>query len=71
MSARFCDCGNHMDRDLNAAINLEKYGAETFKPTEKRAQEKHKTPTLAASSFVDGVNMAEKTAENADCARHL
>lgn len=31
-----CDCGLIIDRDLNAAINLDKYGADTLQPTKKR-----------------------------------
>ena len=40
-----CDCGLEIDRDLNAAINLNQYGVDTLKPTEKRTQEFSKTAT--------------------------
>ncbi|EDZ65517.1 transposase, IS605 family [Nitrosococcus oceani AFC27] len=43
-----CDCGLTIDRDLNAAINLNRYRRDTLKPDVKRTQEPSKT-ALAAS----------------------
>ncbi|ADE13811.1 transposase, IS605 OrfB family [Nitrosococcus halophilus Nc 4] len=43
-----CDCGLTIDRDLNAAINLNQYRRDTLKPDVKRTQESSKT-ALAAS----------------------
>jgi len=64
-----CECGNSMDRDLNAAINLDKYSADTFKPTEKRAKEKDKTTPLVDSIFAD---VANRNAHNfIDCGSSL
>lgn len=34
-----CDCGHVMDRDLNAALNLNEYGLDALKPDLKRTQE--------------------------------
>lgn len=42
-----CDCGNVMDRDLNAALNLNEYGLDTLKPDLKRTQESGKTASAA------------------------
>lgn len=47
-----CDCGNVMDRDLNAAKNLEKYSLDTFQPDYKRAQELSKTASVALALTV-------------------
>ena len=44
-----CNCGNVMDRDLNAAINIEQYGLDTLAPDLKRAQETCKTNSSALS----------------------
>jgi putative transposase len=41
-----CDCGNVMDRDLNAARNILARGLHTLKPDLKRTQEQRKTPGL-------------------------
>ena len=50
-----CDCcGLVMDRDLNAAINLDKYGRDTLKPDLKRIQELSETCSLSIG--VDGMN---------------
>jgi putative transposase len=43
-----CDCGLRINRDLNAAINLNRYRRDTLKPDVKRTQESNKT-ALAAS----------------------
>ena len=40
-----CDCGNAMDRDLNAAINIEANGRHTLRGDLKRTQEQCKTTT--------------------------
>jgi putative transposase len=45
-----CDCGLTIDRDLNAAINLNRYRRDTLKPDVKRTQESSKT-ALAASAL--------------------
>lgn len=42
-----CGCGNIMDRDLNAAKNLEKYSLDTFQPDYKRTQELNKAASVA------------------------
>ncbi len=46
-----CDCGNVIDRDLNAALNLNQYGRDALKRDLKRTQESDKTgsqdPALA------------------------
>ena len=41
-----CDCGHVMDRDLNAAKNLDRYGLDALKPDLKRTQEPCQTPGL-------------------------
>lgn len=58
-----CGCGLEIDRDLNAAINLRKYGEDTLRPTEgssdpqKRTQEPCKaTAPREQRMGVDGVN---------------
>lgn len=38
-----CGCGAELDRDMNAAINLNKYGQDTFKPDFKCTYEVSKT----------------------------
>jgi len=40
-----CECGLEIERDFNAAINLNQYGVDTLKPTEKRIQEFSKSVT--------------------------
>lgn len=42
-----CDCGHVMDRDLNAALNLNEYGLDALKPDLKRTQEPGKTVSAA------------------------
>ena len=42
-----CDCGLVMDRDLNAAKNLNEYGLDALKPDLKRTQESGKTGSPA------------------------
>ena len=45
-----CDCGSVMDRDLNAAKNLDRYGLDrldALKPDVKRTQESGKTVSAA------------------------
>lgn len=44
-----CACGAEIDRDLNAAINLNKYGVDTLQRTTKRTQEISKTITSVAA----------------------
>jgi putative transposase len=51
-----CECGNAMDRDLNAAINILNFGLDTLTPDLKRAQESHK-PTNQRGEDVDGAKM--------------
>lgn len=51
-----CDCGNVMDRDLNAANNILKLGLDTLTPDLKRAQESRK-PTASRGQDVDGAKM--------------
>jgi putative transposase len=48
-----CDCGNMMDRDLNAAMNILNVGLDTLTPDLKRAQESRK-PTDQRGQDVDG-----------------
>jgi putative transposase len=43
-----CDCGNVMDRDLNAAVNLNEYGRATLLRDLKRTQESRKTASAAS-----------------------
>ena len=45
-----CDCGHVMDRDLNAAKNLDRYGLDrldALRPDVKRTQESGKTGSPA------------------------
>jgi len=42
-----CECGLRIDRDLNAAINLDKYGRDTLQRDPKRTQELNKTSVSA------------------------
>ena len=51
-----CDCGNVMDRDLNAAKNILNFGLDTLTPDLKRAQESGK-PTVRRGKDVDGAKM--------------
>lgn len=51
-----CDCGNVMDRDHNAAINILNFGLDTLTPDLKRTQESGKT-TVRRGADVDGVKM--------------
>ena len=44
-----CDCGSTVDRDLNAALNLNQYGLDALKPDLKRASESCKTVSLLAA----------------------
>jgi len=39
-----------MDRDLNAALNLNEYGLDALKPDPKRTQESGKTTSVALMS---------------------
>jgi putative transposase len=43
-----CDCGNIMDRDHNAAINILNFGLQTLTADLKRTQEQRKTSSDAA-----------------------
>ena len=47
-----CDCGNVMDRDLNAAKNLEQYGRRTLLGDLKRTQESSQTTSVASALTV-------------------
>ena len=47
-----CDCGNVMDRDVNAAKNLEQYGRLALLGDLKRTQELSKTSSLASALTV-------------------
>ncbi len=47
-----CDCGNVMDRDLNAARNILARGLDTLRPDLKRTQEWRKTPSLLGAAAV-------------------
>lgn len=51
-----CDCGNEMDRDHNAAVNILNFGLDTLTPDLKRAQESGKT-TVRRGADVDGAKM--------------
>ena len=44
-----CDCGNIMDRDLNAARNILARGLDTLQPDLKRTQEPGKTAASAGA----------------------
>jgi putative transposase len=55
-----CDCGHVMDRDLNAAKNILKFGLDTLTPDLKRAQESRK-PTARRGKDVDGAKMTTLT----------
>lgn len=63
-----CDCGNNISRDLNASINLEKYGRLTLEGDLKRTQELCQT-NVSIGINVDGVNM-QKSAAFVDFVRH-
>ncbi|MBK1649820.1 RNA-guided endonuclease InsQ/TnpB family protein [Rhabdochromatium marinum] len=43
-----CDCGNVVDRDLNAAVNLNEYGRAALLRDPKRTQEPSKTASAAS-----------------------
>lgn len=49
-------CGLQIDRDLNAAINLNKYGLDTIEPDFKRAQEQSKTGNGICGDGANKVN---------------
>ncbi len=51
-----CECGHSMDRDLNAAKNILKFGLDTLTPDLKRAQESCKT-SVRRGADVDGAKM--------------
>jgi len=51
-----CDCGNAMDRDLNAAMNILNFGLDTLTPDLKRAPESHQS-TKQRGKDVDGAKM--------------
>lgn len=51
-----CSCGNVMDRDANAAINILNIGLDTLTPDLKRAQESGET-TVRRGAGVDGAKM--------------
>ena len=63
-----CDCGNNISRDLNASINLEKYGRLTLEGDLKRTQELCQT-NVSIGINADGVNM-QKSAHSVDFIRH-
>jgi putative transposase len=42
-----CECGNVLDRDLNAALNLDRYGLDALRLDLKRTQESGKTGSPA------------------------
>lgn len=67
-----CDCGNVMDRDHNAALNILRFGLDTLTPDLKRAQESGKT-TVRRGADVDGAKMAthQKILDFPDSSRHL
>lgn len=52
-----CDCGTVLDRDHNAAINLQNYVPTRSSGTQKCAQENGK-PASNGGTFVDGANKA-------------
>ncbi|NDG88376.1 MAG: hypothetical protein EBY15_10590 [Gammaproteobacteria bacterium] len=45
-----CDCGNVMNRDLNAAKNLEQYGRHSLLGDLKRTQESSQSELRSASA---------------------
>lgn len=63
-----CACGNNMSRDLNASINLEKYGRLTLEGDLKRTQELYQTNVFIGIN-ADGVNM-QKSSHSVDFVRH-
>lgn len=67
-----CDCGNVMDRDHNAAINILNIGLDTLTPDLKRAQESRKT-TVRRGGDVDGAKMTthQIPLDFLDSSRHL
>ena len=44
-----CECGFSVDRDLNAAINLNQYGQDTLQPDLKCTSEQSQTVDLPAA----------------------
>lgn len=67
-----CDCGNAMDRDLNAATNILNIGLDTLTPDLKRAQESGKT-TVRRGAGGDGAKrpVRQKILDFQDPSRHL
>jgi len=47
-----CECGFSVDRDLNAALNLNKYGQDTLQPDLKCASEQSQTVNLSIASVL-------------------
>ena len=67
-----CDCGNVMDRDHNAAVNILNIGLDTLTPDIKRAQESGK-PLVRQGAGVDGAKMPthQKITDFPDLSRQL
>ena len=47
-----CECGVNLNRDLNAAINLEKYGRDTLQRDLKRTSEQSQTSVFSEASVL-------------------